>query len=61
MRVLKRLKVFEVSPVVQGAGIGTRTLSMKNAELKQDAFERLTGDIADVLSWQGRTRCRRPD
>ena len=28
-RVLKRLKVDEVSPVMRGAGIGTRTLSVK--------------------------------
>ena len=53
VRVLKRLKVFEVSPVVQGAGVGTRTLSMKNAELKQDRFERLTGDVAEILAAAG--------
>ncbi|MBN9334963.1 HK97 family phage prohead protease [Devosia sp.] len=29
VRVLKRLKVDEVSPVVRGAGVGTGTLSMK--------------------------------
>jgi hypothetical protein len=29
-RVLKRLKVYEVSPVLVGAGIGTRTLALKS-------------------------------
>ena len=35
VRFLKRLDVVEVSPVLRGAGIGTRTLDMKNAN-KQD-------------------------
>lgn len=30
-RVLKKLRVFEVSPVLMGAGIGTETLSIKSA------------------------------
>lgn len=50
VRVLKRLKVFEVSPVVQGAGINTGTLVMKGAALKGERFERLTDDLAEVLS-----------
>jgi phage head maturation protease len=29
VRVLKKLKVFEVSPVIKGAGIGTQTLAVK--------------------------------
>lgn len=32
VRVLKRLDVFEVSPVVLGAGVGTRTLAMKGQD-----------------------------
>jgi HK97 family phage prohead protease len=32
-RVLKKLKVFEVSPVMVGAGIGTQTVSLKSADL----------------------------
>jgi hypothetical protein len=32
VRVLKKLNVFEVSPVVLGAGVGTRTLAMKSGE-----------------------------
>jgi phage head maturation protease len=31
VRYLKRLKVFEVSPVLRGAGVGTRTLAVKSA------------------------------
>ncbi|MBW8638986.1 HK97 family phage prohead protease [Hoeflea sp. WL0058] len=50
VRVLKRLKVFEVSPVVQGAGINTGTLVMKGAALKGERFERLTEDLAEILS-----------
>ncbi|MDF1778747.1 MAG: HK97 family phage prohead protease [Rhizobiaceae bacterium] len=50
IRVLKKLKVFEISPVVQGAGINTGTLVMKGATLKDEHFERLTGDIAEMLT-----------
>lgn len=50
IRILKKLKVFEVSPVVQGAGIGTGTLVMKGAQLKDDHFGRMTGDLAELLS-----------
>lgn len=32
-RVLKKLKVFEVSPVLRGAGIGTETLSAKSDDV----------------------------
>lgn len=31
VRVLKSLRIFEVSPVLQGAGIGTHTVAMKGA------------------------------
>lgn len=50
IRVLKRLKVFEVSPVVQGAGVNTGTLVMKGAALKGERFEGLTADLAEILS-----------
>lgn len=50
VRVLKRLKVFEVSPVVQGAGVGTGTLAMKAAELKAGHFGRLADDLAELLA-----------
>lgn len=35
-RVLKKLKVFEVSPVLRGAGIGTGTLVAKSADAPKD-------------------------
>lgn len=38
VRNLKRQEVLEVSPVIVGAGNGTRTLGMKNAALKEDDF-----------------------
>ncbi|MEC9343574.1 MAG: HK97 family phage prohead protease [Pseudomonadota bacterium] len=50
IRVLKKLKVFEVSPVVQGAGVGTGTLLMKGAEMKEDHFGRMAGDLSDTLA-----------
>lgn len=50
VRVLKRLQVFEVSPVVQGAGIGTGTLAIKGARLKAESFERLVGDLAELAA-----------
>lgn len=51
-RKLKRVKVDEVSPVLRGAGIGTRTLSMKGAALKSAHFAPLIaslGELADAL------------
>jgi hypothetical protein len=42
IRVLKRIKVNEVSPVLMGAGIGTRTLSLK--QLSEDR-KRISGPL----------------
>lgn len=50
VRVLKRLAIHEVSPVVKGAGVGTATLTMKQAALKPDRFEALTADLADIAA-----------
>ena len=36
VRVLKRLDVHEVSPVVRGAGVGTRTLALKSLGTTDD-------------------------
>lgn len=44
VRVLKRLEVHEVSPVVKGAGIGTGTLALKHG--KQPFGEQLDAAIA---------------
>ena len=38
VRNLKKLKVLEVSPVIVGAGKGTRTLGMKGVSLKEGDF-----------------------
>lgn len=49
VRLLKRLDVFEVSPVLKGAGEGTGTIAMKNAALKGRHFARLMTDL-DALA-----------
>lgn len=48
VRVLKRLDVDEVSPVVRGAGIGTRTLSLKakDSDGQEDQLE-VVDDLVD--------------
>lgn len=49
VRVLKRLQVFEVSPVVRGAGNGTGTLAMKGLDEKTAAIAAFLDEIeADV-------------
>ena len=48
IRVLKKLKVDEVSPVLRGAGIGTGTIAMKGAALKADRFAGLIGSLGDL-------------
>lgn len=50
VRVLKKLKVFEVSPVVQGAGIGTGTLQVKGRQLPfGDDIDAAIAGVAAVL------------
>lgn len=36
VRVIKRVELFEVSPVLKGAGIGTRTLALKGRSLANE-------------------------
>lgn len=48
VRVLKRLEVFEVSPVVRGAGQGTGTIAMKNA--KDADLDGLLAGVSEVLN-----------
>ena len=50
VRVLKKLDVDEVSPVLRGAGIGTRTISIKGAKLRDDHFAGLIADLAEMAS-----------
>ena len=48
VRVLKRLDVHEISPVLVGAGVGTGTLAIKGAALKTDAFAALVGELGAI-------------
>lgn len=53
VRILKRLRVHEISPVVLGAGEGTRTLAVKGRGDKQrlvDHIHRVTQDVAEVTA-----------
>lgn len=50
VRVLKRLDVDEISPVIRGAGVGTRTLSMKSAELKDAHFVPLIASLGELAA-----------
>ena len=48
VRVLKKLKVHEISPVIVGAGEGTRTLSIKNEKHGGTLAEHLSDTIQEV-------------
>lgn len=48
VRLIKQLDVFEVSPVLRGAGVGTGTLSIKSAELKEEAFAPLIASMGEL-------------
>ncbi len=50
VRLLKRLDVHEVSPVLKGAGVGTGTITIKGAALKEEKFAALIGDLAELTS-----------
>ncbi len=49
-RKLKQLKLDEISPVLRGAGVGTRTLSIKSAALKGTVFASLIGELGDLAT-----------
>lgn len=56
VQVLKKLDVDEISPVIRGAGVGTATLSIKSAALKEDAFAPLIaslGELSQVIAAKG--------
>jgi phage head maturation protease len=53
VQVLKRLKVHEVSPVIRGAGVDTRTLSAKRAA----SANTITSEEARIAEW----KCIRAD
>lgn len=48
VRKFKKVEVLEVSPVLKGAGIGTGTLSIKSAELKEKHFAPLIASLGDL-------------
>ncbi len=48
VRQFKKVEVLEVSPVLKGAGIGTGTLSMKSAELKEKHFAPLIASLGEL-------------
>lgn len=54
VRVLKKLKVHEISPVVLGAGVGTATLALKGRAVPFG--EQLIAAIAEVRDIAGRAR-----
>lgn len=49
VRFLKKLKVHEVSPVLFGAGVGTRTLAVKHDEPFSEQADRVLGDATSLL------------
>ena len=53
IRVLKRVDVHEVSPVVRGAGVGTTTLSMKGRGSFADQLDAVIAEIGDIVDRAG--------
>src|SRR3546814_17817634 len=50
VRVLKKLDVDEVSPVLRGAGIGTRTIAIKSAKLREEHFASLITGLGEMAT-----------
>lgn len=50
VRVLKKVKVHEVSPVLRAAGLGTGTMQIKSAALKDGRFNPLLADLAEMAT-----------
>lgn len=59
VRVLKRLDVHEVSPVIRGAGVGTGTLSMKSRGSFAAQIDGVIADIDDILERAGGVKALR--
>ncbi|PYE86902.1 HK97 family phage prohead protease [Phyllobacterium leguminum] len=53
VRVLKRLDVHEISPVVRGAGMGTGTLTMKSRGSFAERIEAVLAEIDDIIERAG--------
>lgn len=54
VRFLKKVDVFEISPVLRGAGIGTRTLSIKSEGTTYNEQSEMA--LAALSAWAGRTK-----
>lgn len=50
VRLLKKVEVHEVSPVLKAAGLGTGTMSIKHAALKEERFSALMADLAEMAT-----------
>lgn len=50
VRFLKKMDVFEVSPVMLGAGIGTQTTAIKSTDAAHDDLDRNESEIDPSLS-----------
>ncbi len=48
VRVLEKLDVFEVSPVVKGAGVGTGTVAIKSNQTFEDQIDTVISEIDDI-------------
>lgn len=53
IRVLKRVDVHEVSPVVRGAGVGTGTLAMKGHGSFADQIDAAIAELDDIVNRAG--------
>ncbi|RVK81396.1 hypothetical protein CN157_05095 [Sinorhizobium meliloti] len=59
IRVLKRLDVHEVSPVVRGAGVGTGTLAMKSRGSFAEQIDAVIAEIDDIVERAGGVKALR--
>ncbi len=50
VRFLQKMKVHEVSPVMLGAGVGTRTLAVKNHTTFSDQADTVLGDVLELVN-----------
>ncbi len=59
IRVLKRLDIHEVSPVVRGAGVGTGTLALKSRGSFADQLNAVIAEIDDIIDRAGGVKALR--
>lgn len=59
VRILKRLDVHEVSPVLRGAGVGTGTLSMKSHGSFAEQIDAVLNEIDDIVDRAGSVKALR--